>query len=162
MPHSHSTFLADSGPLADDAPLLKTLFEEAVKSAGETPVLVKFTGDMCIPCTQMEPILKEILDETGQSLHLLSVHVQTILKTGIDNETRRTFFRAVKGESPFPHLQLYRNGVCIGDLPVFQRLPALAREQGIEVDEQSGIVTGPFPAEALKRELENFLSVLDR
>jgi thiol-disulfide isomerase/thioredoxin len=159
MQHDEEIFLANAEPgsVSDEAGTLKALFESRVRAVTDTPVLVKFTGDLCTPCAQMDPVLKEVLAETDRKLHLLTVHVQTVLKAGITTETRRAFFRAVKGESPFPHLQLYRNGDCIADLPVFQRLPALAREQGIEVDESSGIVTGPFPAQALKTELEAFL-----
>lgn len=162
MPHTQELFLSESEILADDAAGLRRLFEEAVTASPGKPVLVKFTGDMCTPCMQMDPVLKEVLAETKTDLHLLTVHVQTILKAGISTEVRRGFFRAVKGETPFPHLQLYRDGACIADLPVFQRLPELARALGIEVDEATGIVTGPFPAAALKNEIAEFLSVLER
>ena len=48
-------------------------FQEIIK--GETPVLVYFHADWCIPCNEMNPILKSVKQNFGSNLKILKINV---------------------------------------------------------------------------------------
>ena len=123
----------------------------------DVAVFVKYTGRMCIPCQQFAPVLDEILGGMKDTARLLTVSVDDITAKGIDNETRRAFFRAVKGDSPFPHLQIFRAGILLGSMPVYQIIPEVAREHGLTVDDGSGHIDGDFPYAAMKERTLAFI-----
>jgi thioredoxin 1 len=39
------------------------------------PVLADFYADWCMPCKQMDPVLKEVKNEFGESVRILKVNV---------------------------------------------------------------------------------------
>lgn len=44
---------------------------------GNTPVLVDFFADWCMPCRMLTPILKDLAAEMGESIRILKVDVDT-------------------------------------------------------------------------------------
>ena len=60
-------------------------FSELIK--GDTPVLVDFYADWCMPCKMMTPILQEVKSRMGDALQIIK----------IDAEKKSRRFHSVSG-----------------------------------------------------------------
>jgi thioredoxin 1 len=66
------------------------------------PVLVDFYADWCIPCKEMQPILKQVKNEFKEQIRIVKVNVDR-------NPNIATFYQI----KSIPTLMLFENGVEI-------------------------------------------------
>ncbi len=52
---------------------MKSSFNRIIKS--DTPVLVGFFADWCVPCKMLAPILKQVKDELGETVKIVKIDV---------------------------------------------------------------------------------------
>lgn len=117
-------------------------------------VLVKFHGNLCLPCQQYAPVFEQCLKETGADIPVLIVSLDS-LREELPTEGRK-FSEAVKGTIYFPDLQAYINGRLTGGIRLHEVIPEIAKKEGESLDEQGG-VTESFPAAALATLTARFL-----
>jgi len=75
-------------------------FSEIIK--GDTPVLVDFYADWCAPCKMMPPILKELKQKMGDSIHILKIDTEKNPDVAIRYNVRG-----------IPNLILFKNGAVL-------------------------------------------------
>lgn len=79
-------------------------FDKEVKES-DTPVLVDFWADWCMPCKKIAEALGEIDAELGDKLKIVKVNVDEQIRLTVDHEIRS-----------IPTLILYKDGVEVSRL----------------------------------------------
>ncbi|MCC5924967.1 MAG: thioredoxin [Bacteroidetes bacterium] len=72
-------------------------FSDLIK--GDTPVLVDFYADWCMPCKMMSPILKELKSRMGDNIHIIKIDAEKNPAASIQYQIRG-----------IPTLILFKNG----------------------------------------------------
>lgn len=72
-------------------------FSEVIK--GDTPVLVDFYADWCGPCKMMAPILQDLKNRMGDSIHIVKIDTEKNPDVAIHYQVRG-----------IPTLILFKNG----------------------------------------------------
>ncbi|KPP94769.1 MAG: thioredoxin [Bacteroidetes bacterium HLUCCA01] len=72
-------------------------FSELIK--GDTPVLVDFYADWCMPCKMMTPILQEVKSRMGDALQIIKIDAEKNPAASIQYQVRG-----------IPTLILFKNG----------------------------------------------------
>lgn len=70
--------------------------------AADKPVVVEFWAEWCVPCRQVQPILKEIADEHGDKI--------TVVKMNVDENPQTPATYRVTG---IPTMNVYSGGEVV-------------------------------------------------
>ena len=84
--------------------LTDATFDEIVKGS-DTPILVDFWADWCVPCKKMNPVLEQIAEEQKGQLTIAKLDVQTFTEIAARHSVMSipAFLLFVNGEVVWEH-----------------------------------------------------------